>query len=350
VGRLLLLLLVASAAAEDWPCARFDPQNTGASGNRGPVKTPSVAWKREEKDAISPGVALAAGRLVYGVGEFVVACRDAAGGREVWDAPVKQQVAAWPSIRGELAYVGSPDRVHYILKMADGKEAGASEATDAIVADPVVTDEHYLAGATDGVFYVMSPKNGSVLWRVKTGPVRRGCAVERGVAYVANEEGTLFALDLGKKRELWRYDARAAPLCAPVVAKGTVWLVLPDALQGVTRKGGAGGRRDAKGIAAAAVIDGALAHYGTDAGEVVTLDLERGRELMRVKVAGEAVHAPLVLGKGVLYGAAGKTLFAVDPKARAVLWTFEGEERFQPPVVADRAVYVAAGRVFYCLR
>ncbi|MFI5402946.1 MAG: PQQ-binding-like beta-propeller repeat protein, partial [Planctomycetota bacterium] len=115
-------------------------------------------------------------------------------------------------------------------------------------------------------------------------------------------------------------------------------------------KGGLGGRRDAKGIAAAPALDGSVLMYGTEGGEIVTLDLDSGKELKRFKVAGEAVHVPLILAKGVLYGAAGKTLFACDPKAGKVLWTYAGEERFQPPIVADKAVYVAAGRTFYCLR
>ena len=92
-----------------------------------------------------------------------------------------------------------------------------------------------------------------------------------------------------------------------------------------------------------------MLHYGTDTGEVVAFDLATGQELRRIKVADAAVSAPLILARKVLYGAAGKTLFAVDPKGN-VLWTFEGEGVFQPPIVADKAIYVAADNVFFCLR
>jgi len=349
---LLALLVIAGAArADEWRCARGDAGNSGVTKNRGPVQTPQVAWQREEKEAISRGLALASGKLVYGVGEYVVACRRQADGREVWDGQIKQQISAWPAILGERVYVGSPDRVHYVLKMEDGKEAGGAEAGAGILADPVVTEEYYLAGATDGFFYVMAPANAAVAWKPKTGPVRHGCAFDRGTAYVVNEEGTLHALDLRRRQERWRYEAQARPLCAPILGKGgAVWLVLADAVQEVTKKGTAGARREVKGIAGVPALDGALLHYGTDAGEVVVLDLARGRELKRVKVADEAVHAPLVLAKGVLYGAAGATLFAADPKSGKLLWTFAGEERFQPPIVADKSVYVAAGRTLFCLR
>lgn len=348
-GLALALLVTAAVAGDDWPCARGNPSNTGVTKNRGPVATPQVAWKHEEKDPISPGIALGAGRLAYGVGEFVVAYREESDGRVVWDAETKQQVVAWPAI-GEAVYVGSPDRVHYVFRLTDGGEIGATEATAAIVADPVVTEEYYLAGATDGLFYVMSPKNGAALWKPKTGPVRFGCAVDKSTAYVVNEEGKLFALDLKKKREDWTCELKGAPRCAPIVGRGGVWVVLADAVQGVTKKGGLGDRRETKGIAAAPALDGSVLHYGTEAGEVVVLDLDTGKELRRFKVAEEAVHTPLILAKGVLYGAAGATVFACDPKAGKVLWTWAADERCQPPIVADKAVFVAAGRTVYCLR
>jgi len=347
---LALLLATAAFAGDEWPFVRGDAGNTGVVSNRGPVKTPEVLWHREEKDPIAPGVALGGGLLGYGVGDFSIAVRQASDGRIVSDPPTKQQIVAWPVIRGDSLYVGSPDRVHYVLNVANGKERGATEAEAAIVADPMVTDEYYLAGATDGTFYVMSPKNGAVLWRPKTGAVRFGCALDKATAYVVTDEGALHALDLKKKREEWKCDLKGAPRCAPIVGKGGILVVLEDAVQEVTKKGGLGGRWETKGLAAAPVLDGSTLLYGTEGGEIVALDLGSGKEMRRFKVAEEGVSAPLILGKGVLYGAAGQTLFAAEPKAGKVLWTYKGEERFQSPIVADKAIYVAAGKTFFCLK
>ena len=89
----LLFLLISTASADDWFFPRGDVQNTGVVKNRGPKKKPSIKWQREEKGAISTGAALSAGRLVFGVGEFVVACRRANGGAHIWDAKVKCSTA-----------------------------------------------------------------------------------------------------------------------------------------------------------------------------------------------------------------------------------------------------------------
>ena len=80
------------------------------------------------------------------------------------------------------------------------------------------------------------------------------------------------------------------------------------------------------------------------------LALKDGKETSRIKVAEDAITTPLMIASKVIYGAAGPLLFAVDPIAGTVLWTYEGEENFRPPIVANGALYVGAGDVFYCLR
>ncbi|MHC4974640.1 MAG: outer membrane protein assembly factor BamB family protein [Planctomycetota bacterium] len=346
----VLLWVAAAAAGEEWRCPRGDLHNKGVVKNRGPVAKPQVVWERVEKETISRGVALAKGKLVYGVGEYVVACRGQASGRKLWNAAVKQQVSAWPVIENERVYVGSPDRVHHIIDFKNGKDLGGVIADAAILADPAVTKDYYLAGATDGVFYVMAAKNGRPLWKPLTGSVRLGAAFDRGRAYVVNDHGTVYALDLKKKHELWKRELKTAPLSAPIVGKAVVWLTLTNAIQGLkTRRGEMGARHELRGIAGPPVLEKSTLHYGTQQGEVVAFDLAKGAELRRVKVADQAVTAPLILARNVLYGAAGKTLFAVGPQGR-LLWTHVGEEAFLPPIVADKAIYVAAGNVFYCLR
>lgn len=345
-----LILVAVAAAGEEWRLPRGDLRNTGVVDNRGPLAKPQVVWQRGEKATISRGVALAEGKLVYGVGEYVVACRRQDNGNELWNAAVKQQVSAWPAIANDRVYVGSPDRVHHIIDFRSGKDLGGAVADAAVLADPAVTKDYYLAGATDGVFYVMAARNGQPLWKPLTGNVRLAAAFDKGRAYVVNDHGTVHALELRKKRELWKHELKAAPLCAPMVGKAVLWVPLSDAIQALkTRRGESSTRYELRGIAGPPVLEKSVLHYGTQEGEVVAFDLAKGEELGRVKVADAAVTAPLILARKVLYGAAGKTLFAVGPQGK-LLWTFQGEEAFLPPIVADKAIYAAADNVFFCLR
>ncbi len=349
---LLLLLWSAVATAEDWRYPRGDLGNTGVVKNSGPGKEPKIAWKREEPTgAIGTGAALAEGKLLYGSGEFNVACRWASGGAAVWDVAVKQQVVAWPSIVGEFAYFGGQDTVHYRIKMKDKSEPATVEAKAGIVADPVVEGDYYLAGSLDGFFYAMGAADGRLLWRADTGPVHFGAALSGKRVFVVNDQGVLHCLDLVKGKPLWKFEAGDAPLGAPILGKGEVWLVLSGRLLSVEMsKGARGNEWDASGIATAPALDKGVLHYGTKSGEIVALDLKSGKELSRVAVSPEPVSTPLILASGTIFGACGTSLFAVDPRAKKHLWTFALPDPPRPPIVADKMLYVGAGNVFYCLK
>ena len=146
----VLLGAALAAAGEEWRSARGNLQNTGVVKNRGPVAKPRVVWERKEKETISRGVALAAGKLVYGAGEYVVACRRQSDGDELWNAAVKQQVSAWPAIANDRVYVGSPDRVHHIIAFDNGKDLGGVVAEAAVLADPAVVGGHHVEVAVEG--------------------------------------------------------------------------------------------------------------------------------------------------------------------------------------------------------
>jgi outer membrane protein assembly factor BamB len=346
-----LVMLSALAAGDDWLFPRGNPANTGVTNNRGPKARPEIQWRREEEGAIGTGAALVNGRLIYGAGEFVLACRRQTDGGKVWDGKVKQRLVARPLVFGACIYVGGQDHVHYRINLSDGNEITSPVAGGAIVADPAVTEDYYLAGGTDGWFYAIGSGDGRLLWRKRTGPVHHGAVIAKGRTYVVNRAGTLYAFDVRRGKELWNVESGTDPVAAPILSKGRVLLPLIDRVDVIATKSGTmTDRHVTKSLAGAPVLDKQLLHYGTKAGEVVTLDLKTGKEKARVKVASEPIEEPLVCAHKILYGSAGKTLFAYEVKSRKVLWTYEHTEAFKPITVADRCIYAGAGTSFYCLR
>lgn len=345
------LLLAASALAEDWTLPRGNLANTGVVKNAGPKREPKIAWKRDEGAPILTGAALADGLLVYAVGDTKVVCRGAGSGASSWEKAVKQAVVAWPAIAGELVFFGGQDQVHYRVNMKNASEPHSEEAKAGIVAPPAVTEEHYLAGSLDGRFYAMSSTDGKLLWSVETGPVRHAAALEGKVVYVASEKGVVYALSLARGAEAWRADLGKEPLAAPIVDADRLLLPCREEIVLLDlRRGERLGALATPGLVGAPAVERGLIHYGTADGHVVSIDSKTGKEARRTKVAPEAVASPLVLARKILYGAAANLLFALDPASGKVLWTFQGTDSFQPPIVAGGALYAGAGSMFYCLK
>lgn len=348
---LLLLLAGAPAAAEDWLLPRGDLQNTGVVKNRGPRRAPEVAWKREEADAVTSGLALCGGRLFFGVGETSFVARSARDGARFGEKPVKQAVVAWPAVQGELLFVGGQDHVLYRLRMATMEEPASPEAKGPIVAWAAVTETHFLCGSLDGHFYAVDVKSGAVLWSAATGPVRHGAAVVRNLVLVANEAGALHAFVVNSGKLAWKAEAGAAPAAPPMVAKDGALLPVKDAvLRFDARTGKPLPRVEAKGLAGVPAVDGRTLFFGTEQGELAAVELREGSETRRAKVADAPVTGALVVAGKTVYGSAGTTLFAADAATLEPVWRVEGETPFGSPIVADGSLYVAAGRVLYCYR
>ncbi|MGQ0613827.1 MAG: outer membrane protein assembly factor BamB family protein [Planctomycetaceae bacterium] len=350
-GMALLLLVCAAASAEEWLLPRGDLENSGVVKNKGPKREPALVWRRDEGQPILGGAALVGGRLIYAVGEEKVACRLAKSGVPVWDKVVKRGVLAWPVVQGNLLFFGGQDHVFYRVQLDTGGEPMSAEAKGPIVATAAVTETHYLAGSLDGRLYAMSPKEGRVLWNTEVGPVRLAATVGRTAVYVVNDEGTVHALDLKQGRILWTHASGAHAVAAPLLSAAALYLPIREAVLALNPKTGAVLRRHATpGIAGAPVLEKTSLHYGTEGGELVTLELGEDKGMRRIKMGDAPISVPLLLAGKMLYGASGSALFAFDCARGEQAWTFRAEAPFLPPIVADGFLYAGAGNVFYCLR
>ena len=241
--------------------------------------------------------------------------------------------------------------MHYRINMGTGGEETSPDAKGAIVAPPAVRDDHYFAGGTDGTFYAIGSATGRILWNHKIGVIEHAAALGKRNVYVATTDGKLFAYDIKKGTQVWKYESMSQTVAAPIVIKGHVLLPVKHALIQVNAKSGESvANHAAKGIAGAPAVKKTMVHYGTEDGVVVVFDIKSKKEFARIKVGDEKISAPLILAGKALYGVSGTKLFCIDPKARKKIWEFEGPERFQPPIVAGGAVFVGAGNVFYCLK
>ncbi len=128
-------------------------------------------------------------------------------------------------------------------------------------------------------------------------------AIAYGRAYIANNPGTLFAVQTATGRASWRFVSGRCTAASPAVADGVVYM----AFLNVRREG-----RDA--------CNASPGTAGLD-GEVVALDARTGKLRWR-RVIGPSETSPLLADGRVYVGDWAGAVYALDQKTGRTVWTF----------------------------
>lgn len=202
-----------------------------------------------------------------------------------------------------------------------GQPAESSLSAAPVAASPVPT-----ASASAG-----SQREGLV-WKIDTGAaVESTPAASRGVVYIGNSAGHLYAVDLQSGRQRWAFQT--------------------------------GGATHGPIRSALAVADGAV-YCRSDDGYLHAVDIQSGREMWKSRADGGGSSSPAV-GGGMVYLASpsasdhhGDDLYALDGASGRVIWRAtvkwklaKGDvpTNITSPAVSDGVVYYAAGGILYAL-
>lgn len=162
-----------------------------------------------------------------------------------------------------------------------------------------------------------TPSDDPVAWTFETGgSIPTAPAVADGTAFVASEDGVLYALDEGSGREDWRFEVEAPFRAVGPVRDGVV----------VARSGG----QDLGGEQVVHAID-------AETGE----EIWRHRHSWWLEVLGERDGTVYVATEDDAIGSEGETLYALSLDDGTTAWSVEiGDPR--GGLVTDDAVYVPA--------
>ncbi len=164
-----------------------------------------MKWKQKRGQVVLCAIGLSVARLVMGLD--------------------------WPQYRNDAGRTAStaeqlPDNLHLQWVRELPRRSSAFAYDTRMEHDdcyhPVVVGKTLLVGleATNSVL-ALDTDTGAVRWRCYLeGPVRYAPAVERGVAFVAAEDGVLYAIDVGTGRVTWKYQG--APSARRIVNHGRV--------------------------------------------------------------------------------------------------------------------------------
>jgi len=253
--------------------------------------------------------------------------------------------ADWPVFRGDPLQTGVtaaklPDKLDILWKF---------ETKDAIEATAVIVKGVVYVGSFDKNLYALDLAKGTEKWRFQAGEIKAPAGVKDGNVYVGNIDGDLFCIDAatGKKKWTFKTDGEitsSANFSGDFVLFGSY----DESLYCLTKDGKEKWTFKTSGPVngSPVVADGKTFVAGCDSA-IHVLDVAKGKELAAVNLTGQAAATAAVIGDRLYVGNMNNDVQAVDLKKEKVAWTFTPAKLPQPffasAAVTDQYV-VAASR------
>lgn len=179
------------------------------------------------------------------IGERILACLEADGGKLLWHRPLRYNPWAGPTVAGETVIVGGSN-IRFDTRLAgkakgevaafrwkDGKPLWQREVPGGVLSAVTVRKDLVIFTASDGRVRALDLPTGQLRWSYDAKqPFFAGPAVTDEVVYAADLGGTVHALALESGQRLWTLNvlneaAVQAPglvFGSPVVAHGRLYL------------------------------------------------------------------------------------------------------------------------------
>ncbi len=267
--------------------------------------TGRILWERALEREVAGALTLHRGRLLLGTSQGEVLAVAAGDGRVLWQAAVSSEVLAPPRVAGETVVVRTGDGRLWGLAWADGSrrwvyDRSAPPLSLRGTSAPLVWQGMVIAGFDSGRLTALTASDGTVLWEVPVGVPRGRNELERMVdvdadpvvrddlVYAVGYQGRVVCVDPASGRLLWAREMSAYAGIAVdpyrvfvADAEGTVWAL--DRFNGATLwKQAALARRMLTGPA---LVEGHIV-VGDFAGYLHWLRRDDGRLVARARMDG----------------------------------------------------------------
>jgi outer membrane protein assembly factor BamB len=267
------------------------------------LATGKKRWQFTTELGFTASAAVRDGRVYIGDSEGKFYCIDAATGHKLWDYATDGPMDCGANFHAGRVLFGSQDTFLYCLNAVSGKLVWKFQNPDQIRTFPSAADNRCFVAGCDGSLHVIDLKNGASLGEVKIdSPTGSSAAEMDGTVFVGTEGGEFFAIDVRKKRVLWR---REAPKSAMAF-------------------------RSSPAVTRAAII------VGSRDRQLHAFEPKTGKPLWSFPTKGRIDSSPVVVGQRVFVGSSDGRLYAIDVKSGAKLWQFEaGGAIVASPALAD---------------
>jgi len=165
-----------------------------------------------------------AGWLIAGLTDGRLVALRAADGEPIWTRTLGSPAHAVASVEGDRVYVPLDDGRVEALRIETGEPLWESRLPEAGGEILALSDRVYV-GSLDNDFYCLSARDGTIVWRWRTGAdVVGGAVVEASLVYFASLDTVLRALSRRSGVQRWAKSLPTRPIDAPAVAGPAVFI------------------------------------------------------------------------------------------------------------------------------
>jgi outer membrane protein assembly factor BamB len=226
------------------------------------------------------------------------------------------------------------------LRKVWGRDSGDGTDGQFVKLVPALVDGRIYVADRDGTVWALELETGKLIWRSKTGlAISAATGVGGGLVLVGSSEGQLAALDAETGEQRWRVDVTSEVLSVPQIYEDTVIIQTVDgAISALSTQDGQRRWIYNRSVPVLTLrgtstpfVGGGVVLAGFANGEMVALEVATGREVWQTAVAvphGRTelqrivdVDANPVVDQGLLYAASYQgRLVAVSLQDGHVLW------------------------------
>jgi len=149
-------------------------------------------------------------------------------GADVWSFTTDEPLWSEPLVKGDKVYLSGLDHKVYALDLTSGNQLWSTELKGAMADKPSSLDSLILTGTFANQLVALNADNGRVAWTLQTdGWVWGDPAVQDGVAYFGDVDGTFYAVD-ANGHVVWQSHLDGDVTASPAVENGIVYFATAD--------------------------------------------------------------------------------------------------------------------------
>jgi len=340
--------LIASARFKvlpaDWPTFGFGPNHSHFNPYENQLSPSTVshltkAWSFPAAGDFDSSPAVVGG-VVYVNAAGTLYAIDAVSGTQLWELGVEDGFSGSPAVANGVIYIGGSSTDLYAVDAATGTVLWAFGLDGYLGPDPVVANGLVYIGAYGNdipPFVAIDAVTGKERWSFPIDGDYSTAAVAKGVVYVTDGSGKLFALDASTGTKRWKTEAVDG---VPSVVAGVVYISSStgylDAVDARTGTQLWSFVPKLNGSSASPAVANGVVYINSD--QLYALDARTGTQLWSFPKTGSS---PAV-ANGVVYMGSDQ-LYALDAKTGTQLWSYPIDSTYSPPVVVNGMVYIADG-------